>query len=174
MPYNLPTLASLNRQNHVPVRRRETSRYEIESICIHRDVRRFSGGRCPICYRNSIRRYGRTVRLPRTRPIRPRVPRLPPVRPIPRPPPIPRRPPIPITRLRRPSYNSLPLYSLGTRLPGTMIYGSGGEGCIICMQSYEKQRQCQVLPCGHKFHVKCLVKWYVKKRNCPMCRQQFD
>lgn len=171
MTYNLPTLSSLNRQSGLPPIRRRMPRHEsdAQAVCTH-DVRVFAGGRCPVCYRASIRNYGRLVRRrgvrqPRTRPaarpvVAPPLPpsrtRLPPIR-IPRPPPSPR---------------SVPLASFN--LPGTKIYGSAGESCIICMNSYESDRVCQQLPCGHRFHTRCFSKWYLKKRNCPMCREVFD
>lgn len=28
----------------------------------------------------------------------------------------------------------------------------------------------QILPCGHKFHRKCLRKWFVENTCCPNCR----
>jgi hypothetical protein len=160
MTYNLPTLSSLNRQNGLPPIRRRMPRREsdAQAVCTH-DVRVFAGGRCPVCYRASIRNYGRMVRRrgvqqPRVRPP-PHI-RLPQIR-IPRPPPTPR---------------STPIATLV--LPGSKIYGSAGESCIICMNSYESDRVCQQLPCGHRFHTWCFSKWYIKKRNCPLCREVFN
>jgi len=155
MTYNLPTLSSLNRQSGLPPIRRRMPRHEsdAQAVCTH-DVRVFAGGRCPVCYRASIRNYGRLVRRRRVR--QPRTRHLPPIR-IPRPPPSPR---------------SVPLATFN--LPGTKIYGSAGESCVICMNSYENDRVCQQLPCGHRFHTRCFSKWYLKKRNCPMCREVFN
>ena len=155
MTYNLPTLSSLNRHNgSTPIRRR-IPRYEsdAQAECTH-DVRVFAGGRCPMCYRASIRNYGRLVRRRGIRQSRrPRVPAVV----------LPRLPPSP---------QSTPLTAMV--LPGSKIYGSAGESCIICMNSYESDRVCQQLPCSHRFHTWCFSKWYIKKRNCPMCREVFN
>lgn len=165
MSYLLPTITSLNRQNAVPVRRSRTTRHEIDTVCTHREVRRFAGGRCPLCYRNSMRRYGRRV-LERSR--RPRRP----AQAVPAVPVLPH-----LVPPRVPSYNSMPLSSfmgrLSIPLPGQKIYGCGSDSCSICMNTYEQDRQCQKLPCGHKFHVWCYQKWYIKKHNCPLCRMEF-
>ena len=153
MSYRLPTLASLRRQN-VPVQRRNLTRGEPPSeVCEHRNLRRFAGGRCPMCYRQSLREYGRTQRrrLNRPRPRQREVVRLPSIQPS-------------------TFYNRLMIPSL----PGNKVYGSSRDTCSICMNTYESDRACQELPCTHRFHSWCYQKWYIKKRNCPLCRANFD
>ena len=35
--------------------------------------------------------------------------------------------------------------------------------------------QISTLPCGHRYHVKCITEWMLKKHNiCPMCREKMD
>jgi hypothetical protein len=35
--------------------------------------------------------------------------------------------------------------------------------------------QISTLPCGHRFHVKCITEWMMRKKNiCPMCREKID
>ncbi len=51
-----------------------------------------------------------------------------------------------------------------------------GEDCSICLNPLENVigNNCSVVctkPCGHAFHKKCINKWLVKNKNCPLCRQ---
>jgi hypothetical protein len=32
-------------------------------------------------------------------------------------------------------------------------------------------KYCYSTPCGHNFHKFCLVKWFEKKPDCPICRK---
>lgn len=41
------------------------------------------------------------------------------------------------------------------------------EVCPICLEGGE--RMC-TLDCDHTFHQSCLVKWFLEKTNCPLCR----
>ena len=35
--------------------------------------------------------------------------------------------------------------------------------------------QISTLPCGHRYHVKCITEWMMRKKNvCPMCREKID
>ena len=35
--------------------------------------------------------------------------------------------------------------------------------------------QISTLPCGHRYHVKCITEWMLRKKNiCPMCREKID
>ena len=35
--------------------------------------------------------------------------------------------------------------------------------------------QISTLPCGHRFHVKCITEWMLRKKNiCPMCREKIE
>ena len=48
------------------------------------------------------------------------------------------------------------------------------KDCSICMD-YMTSRNHRELPCGHKFHKKCLNKWKLEgNRSCPLCREIFD
>ena len=152
MVYSLPTITSLNRQNNIPIRRRLPHREPPSSVCSHRRVRRFAGGRCPMCVRQTMMSYGRRQRE-RNRP---------------RPPPAPPRP----TRLP-PIQMSNFFERIMIDLPGIKVYGRGADTCSICMNTYENDRTCQQLPCTHRFHTWCYQKWYLKKRDCPLCRATF-
>lgn len=50
----------------------------------------------------------------------------------------------------------------------------GDSTCPICMEVMT-QRNVREMPCGHKFHKKCINKWKNEgNRSCPMCREPFD
>ena len=35
--------------------------------------------------------------------------------------------------------------------------------------------QISTLPCGHRYHVKCITEWMMQRKNiCPMCREKID
>ena len=35
--------------------------------------------------------------------------------------------------------------------------------------------QISTLPCGHRYHVKCITEWMLRKKNiCPMCREKIE
>ena len=44
------------------------------------------------------------------------------------------------------------------------------ETCPICLE--DMWSSCQ-LPCGHRFHEKCIHTWLVRQLNCPYCRGSF-
>ena len=57
------------------------------------------------------------------------------------------------------------------------------ESCIICLDNFEEKdknrelkekEEVSVLECGHKFHTKCISKWFRKEQKCPICRMKFD
>ena len=42
------------------------------------------------------------------------------------------------------------------------------KSCPICSKDYENNHIS--LPCGHTFHSGCVLTWFEKKMNCPICR----
>jgi len=42
--------------------------------------------------------------------------------------------------------------------------------CCICQDTNEECVDISVLPCGHRYHSKCLVTCLSIKRECPLCR----
>ena len=50
----------------------------------------------------------------------------------------------------------------------------------ISKDNYDKKsnisdNQISTLPCGHRYHVKCITEWMLRKKNiCPMCREKID
>ena len=43
--------------------------------------------------------------------------------------------------------------------------------CVICMCDFEIKQVLRVLPCNHEYHKKCLDRWLLMNRTCPVCRQ---
>ena len=43
--------------------------------------------------------------------------------------------------------------------------------CIICLDLFTKSDQVKLLPCGHFYHVHCIVKWNDISGTCPICRE---
>ena len=49
------------------------------------------------------------------------------------------------------------------------------ESINIQRNSAITDSQISTLPCGHRFHVKCISEWMLQKKNiCPMCREKMN
>jgi len=46
------------------------------------------------------------------------------------------------------------------------------EACPICMENFQRNEEVRILPCKHKFHKKCIDKWFEEKNSCAICRQR--
>lgn len=46
------------------------------------------------------------------------------------------------------------------------------ESCIICWTELKDNEPLLVLPCMHKYHPECLVKWLETKETCPVCKKR--
>jgi len=46
----------------------------------------------------------------------------------------------------------------------------GRDICSICMGPTTPT---YITPCGHAFHILCVLRWFQKKSSCPMCRCEF-
>lgn len=44
--------------------------------------------------------------------------------------------------------------------------------CAICCEEFDDTPNI-TLPCGHIYHATCILKWFDKQMNCPICRKQF-
>ena len=50
-----------------------------------------------------------------------------------------------------------------------------GDNSIERKNSTLTDNQISTLPCGHRYHVKCITEWVMRKKNiCPMCREKID
>ena len=49
------------------------------------------------------------------------------------------------------------------------------ESINLQRNSVITDNQISTLPCGHRFHVKCISEWMLQKKNiCPMCREKIN
>ena len=44
------------------------------------------------------------------------------------------------------------------------------EGCVICLERYQKNDKIVTLKCNHIFHIECIEEWFKSKKSCPLCR----
>lgn len=53
--------------------------------------------------------------------------------------------------------------------------GSTDASCSICCEDYQSEDVLRVLPCGHKFHLQCIDRWFLSSTDysrpvaCPYC-----
>ena len=43
------------------------------------------------------------------------------------------------------------------------------EGCVICLEKYQKKEKVITLRCNHMFHQTCIEEWFKKGKSCPLC-----
>ncbi|KAL4197000.1 hypothetical protein AMTRI_Chr04g185970 [Amborella trichopoda] len=56
---------------------------------------------------------------------------------------------------------------------GKYMDESKQEDCSMCLCRFVANTKTWVMPCNHKFHSKCILKWLVEyNRSCPLCRCQ--
>ncbi|XP_028059999.1 NEP1-interacting protein 1-like isoform X4 [Camellia sinensis] len=80
--------------------------------------------------------------------------------------------------LDRKGGNALHRGSILDKLPKTKItdkniYDSSGNriSCSVCLEDFEVGEVAERLPiCLHMFHRRCIAKWRVRHRSCPLCR----
>ena len=44
------------------------------------------------------------------------------------------------------------------------------EGCVICLEKYQKKEKVITLRCNHMFHQTCIEEWFKNGKSCPLCR----
>lgn len=43
------------------------------------------------------------------------------------------------------------------------------EECCICLEEFNPGDSVYCIPCGHCFHVHCLLEWKQRRPTCPIC-----
>ena len=51
---------------------------------------------------------------------------------------------------------------------------SSHDNCIICLENYKINDKTTYLPCFHIFHENCLIEWFRRKNNCPLCKKDYN
>ena len=52
----------------------------------------------------------------------------------------------------------------------TRLEADMAEDCSVCLETMLTGAEVRSLPCAHVFHRKCVDKWLVRKRKCPLCK----
>ena len=53
--------------------------------------------------------------------------------------------------------------------PPVVVAAPLPEACAICME--DLLEEVAIIPCRHRFHAACLIRWARRQRACPMCRR---
>lgn len=56
-------------------------------------------------------------------------------------------------------------------LKNSKVYCKENVECSICFE--KDDTIIRQMKCGHEFHLRCIDKWFIRKRNCPYCRRVF-
>ncbi|KAJ7108644.1 hypothetical protein C8R44DRAFT_636304 [Mycena epipterygia] len=55
------------------------------------------------------------------------------------------------------------------------LLGIAVDRCGICMTQFKKAERARLSEgCKHAFHDRCLARWVVRSRTCPLCRIVLD
>ncbi|GFP99314.1 E3 ubiquitin-protein ligase rnf181 [Phtheirospermum japonicum] len=46
------------------------------------------------------------------------------------------------------------------------------EACPICMGGPTVGAPVSILPCRHAFHSHCVIRWFMERESCPLCRHE--
>eukprot|EP00002_Diphylleia_rotans_P015705 TRINITY_DN3044_c0_g1_i3.p1 TRINITY_DN3044_c0_g1~~TRINITY_DN3044_c0_g1_i3.p1 ORF type:complete len:240 (+),score=31.32 TRINITY_DN3044_c0_g1_i3:370-1089(+) len=64
---------------------------------------------------------------------------------------------------------------IGSNLYWHDVYDlSGVDDCVVCFGPFRKNNTVLLRECNHMFHKKCIKKCFDLKRECPMCRREYD
>ena len=42
--------------------------------------------------------------------------------------------------------------------------------CTVCLEQLGLGAEMRRLPCGHAYHRRCVDKWLIRRRKCPLCK----
>lgn len=51
---------------------------------------------------------------------------------------------------------------------------SSGGTCVVCLEDFSSSVKLSKLPCSHVFHEKCIFRWVLNSKSCPLCRSQVE
>ena len=48
------------------------------------------------------------------------------------------------------------------------------QKCSVCWENVRSTNSSNTkrLSCGHSFHLNCILNWFIKSNECPVCRQE--
>lgn len=51
-----------------------------------------------------------------------------------------------------------------------MVSNTEYDVCPICFEVMDGNKDTKILQCRHKYHVTCILGWFIRCGSCPMCR----
>ena len=51
---------------------------------------------------------------------------------------------------------------------------SNHDNCIICLENFQINDMISELSCLHSFHQDCVIKWFLEKNKCPLCKKVYS
>ncbi|CAG9313394.1 unnamed protein product [Blepharisma stoltei] len=43
--------------------------------------------------------------------------------------------------------------------------------CSVCLEDLQVREKVRIMPCGHRFHLRCIDIWLMRQSNCPNCKR---
>ncbi|CDW55518.1 E3 ubiquitin-protein ligase Arkadia [Trichuris trichiura] len=59
-------------------------------------------------------------------------------------------------------------------VPSSPLPDGEEDKCSICLLEFERDDSIRTLRCNHFFHVRCIDRWLVINKKCPVCRLEVD
>ena len=56
----------------------------------------------------------------------------------------------------------------------SIFISNDNKDCCICLDTFEENNKSIVLNCSHRFHKECILNWFKKELNCPLCRKNIE
>lgn len=77
---------------------------------------------------------------------------------------------------RSPPLNPDDVRKLPTETYDASSRTAGGSVCSVCLEEFEAGATLRVLPCSHKFHMRCIDQWLIEWKHslCPLCKCRAD
>lgn len=48
------------------------------------------------------------------------------------------------------------------------------DKCNVCLEEFEENDECRLLPCQHAYHKPCIDHWLSINKICPVCRTEIE
>mmetsp|Transcript_20973 Transcript_20973/g.69964 ORF Transcript_20973/g.69964 Transcript_20973/m.69964 type:complete len:114 (+) Transcript_20973:194-535(+) len=61
-----------------------------------------------------------------------------------------------------------------SRIRVEILQENEGEDCSICLSTIFQGNLMAILPCSHRFHEQCVLRWLNQSRACPYCRSRIS
>ncbi|CAD8055678.1 unnamed protein product [Paramecium primaurelia] len=58
------------------------------------------------------------------------------------------------------------------KIPKRTVYQKQKDACSICYNDIQKLEKIRELKCKHYYHSKCIKKWLLNEKKCPICQTE--